>query len=65
MYTLIVVMICSMAYIKCPCVIHTNCMLCTGDTELKKSRKVIFVNDYLSAVVDLRPLFHVSISVSG
>ena len=30
MYTLIVVMICSMTYIKYPCVIHTYYMLCTG-----------------------------------
>ena len=41
MCTLIVVMICSMAYIKCPCVIHTYCMPCTAteDTELKSRGK--------------------------
>jgi len=39
MFTLIVVMNCSMAYIKCPCVIHTYCMPCTGDTELKSHGK--------------------------
>jgi len=42
MYTLIVVMICPMAYIKCQCVIHTVCVGSPNNKAVLTNLRIVF-----------------------